>query len=101
MPPGRKCVSAGLGALLPVDEPRGPACNIPVLAVLGVRRQPFVADQPIGPEVGDTDLESIVSRLDDAADLQPPGRTPDYAQVMTVETYAGEVFDDSKIEPET
>ena len=53
------------------------------------RREGLVADDAIGPEVDDLDLEAVARRLDRVGHVHAEGRRPEHAEVLAVETDLG------------
>ena len=60
-------------------------------------RQPGVADQAVRPKVDDLDFQVIRAGLHGPADLHSPGRGPDYAEIVPVQTDAGEVLHNAQV----
>src|SRR3546814_16494882 len=52
-------------------------------AILIISREMLVADQTIGPEVGDADLEHIGARAHSIGDIDTVRRLPELAQART------------------
>ncbi len=57
-----------------------------------------IADDPVGPQVDDVDLQRIARRTDDVGDIDAPGRRPQNAQRSAVQPDFGDGLHSAKIE---
>src|SRR3546814_7669093 len=67
-------------------------------AILIISREMLVADQTIGPEVGDADLEHIGARAHRIGDIDTVRRLPELAQITTVDAHRGDHLHPAEIE---
>ena len=63
-----------------------------------VLRELAVANQAVGPVIDDFDFEFVLAGLDGLRDVHSPGRTPEHAQVFSVECDLRRLYDISEIE---
>ena len=66
-----------------------------------VSGQELVANDPVGPEVGDADDEHVPAGAGRAGQIHAPGRLPQDAEVLTVEDDFGQFMDLAEIKPES
>src|SRR5438045_285513 len=95
---GRKCDSSGRARLV-CEKPIRPAGKTrPHPAA--IRRQLFVADQPIRPEIGNLDFELVLSGPDLARDLHAKRRLPERPEILSVELHLRDVLYQPEVEIE-
>ena len=80
-------------------RPAGQLADVGPRHALGLRQE-LVADDAVGPEIGDADGQFVFSGPGRAGQVHAPGRLPQDAEVLAVEIDFGQFMDFSQIEPE-
>jgi len=83
--PTAECQTAGFGARPTVAEPIGPIDQPAIRPVVGVWRELFIADQAIGPGIGDADFHRVFAWLQHVRHVDAIRRLPEDPQVSAVE----------------
>src|SRR5882757_10211998 len=104
--PGSKGVAAGR-ARLSLQQPIGPTQQLLAEArdavkigryPFRIRWQLFVANEPIGPEIGDLDLQLVTAGFEYAGRVGEEGRLPENAEIVPIDPYARHHLDLAEIE---
>src|SRR5882757_85981 len=104
--PGSKGVAAGR-ARLSLQQPIGPTQQLLAEArdavkigryPFRIRWQLFVANEPIGPEIGDLDLQPVTAGFEYAGRVGEEGRLPQNAEIMAIDPYASDHLDLAEVE---
>src|ERR1017187_7904366 len=103
--PGSKCIAPLRRALLVFEEPIWKFLQKMAALELWVALLPyeiwgalFVADQPVGPDVGDRNFNRVLAGHNRIADIDAPGRRPHYADFLSIHTRCCQIVDDAEIE---